>query len=158
MKRQRIVSLGVMSLLLGLAATTHAQSKIWARGSFKLPMDVKWNKKDMAQGEYQFRVESLSGAGQIQLVVIVVQEGAIKGVFMGPKQWVRGGKGLLPRLVLHIDSESGIEKGKEGQFVGEVVEMEIPGPNYRLRFGCKHKKKKGLEGPHRATVLFLTMN
>ncbi|MFQ5927296.1 MAG: hypothetical protein ACE5MH_07670 [Terriglobia bacterium] len=126
-------------MFFALALAGHAQTRLWARGSFTLPMEVEWAKTKLAKGEYRFKVESTSGFGAI---VSVSHKGNIQTFLPYKREWVRGGKGLRPQLLLHIDPD----------LSAEVFEMQIPGPNFRLKFSCRHKKKKGQKAPARATV------
>lgn len=129
-------------LVLTLGGDGAAQSRLFARGQFELPMDVTWNGKKLGQGEYSFSVRNLS---TFQWVVEVVGQGAFE-TFTSSKKFEQGGKGLSTRLLLHVDKPA--EEGKTGGSpLVEVAEMQVPGPNYRLSFSCRHKKKKGAEAP-----------
>lgn len=131
--------------LWGSTGTLAAQSRVWARGAFRLTAEARWDKKTLPPGEYEFKVENLPGTSEIRFLITLSQEGKSRGTFLAFfKEFVRGGQGLQPRLVLHTDAESG----------NEVAAMELPGPNYRLKFSCRHKKKKGVEPPAEDSVLF----
>jgi hypothetical protein len=133
------VLLAGVLVLVGVG-TGLGQSQLWGRGTFTLPADVTWDKIKLEQGTYNFRVEGREGTA----LTVIVTRGSKLENFVGYQQWVRGGQGLEPRLVLHVD---------EGQ-PPEVIHVEVPGPNFRIKFSCRHKKKKGAAEPQVASILF----
>lgn len=134
----RLLFLAVVTLGVTLMAT--AQVRTWGRGSFTLPADVTWDKQKMEQGTYDFQVQGTEGPF---FTVVATKEGRVK-TFVGRKEWVRGGQGLEPRLVLHLDADQSYE----------VIEVQIPGPNYRVKFSCRHKKKKDQAPPEQVSIAF----
>ena len=134
----RLLFLAVVTLGVTLMAT--AQVRTWARGSFTLPTDVTWDKQEMEKGTYDFQVQGTEGPF---FTVVATKEGTVKN-FVGRKEWIQGGKGLEPRLVLHSDADQSYE----------VIEVQIPGPNYRVKFSCRHKKNKGQAPPEQVSIAF----
>lgn len=135
--------------LLAAAGSSDAQTRLFARGAFEMPREALWNKKRVPPGSYQFAVRNLS---TFQWVVEVRGEDFFE-TFVSTKDFVQGGKGLANRLILHLDPDKD-GAPEEDAAPAEVASMEIPGPNYRLSFHCRHKKKKGADAPQQIEVLY----
>lgn len=136
MQRLGVTWLCGVSLLCGLVPAARAQQ--WAAGSFKLPMEVTWNDEKLMPGEYRFKVVTLTGT---QWAVVVERNGDSKQFMVYKREQLDRGK-VLPRLVLHLETED----------TAEVAEMVLPKGAQRLRFQCQHEDQKGPDAPRRATV------
>lgn len=142
MHRAKFV-IGIVVLLCAASWTQilTSQNKTWAAGSFELKSDVTWSKKKVSKGVYEFKVSQLTDTREV--VRLQGKNGTHSFAAANSNAWVPDSKGLRKALVLHVEPDMS----------AEVAGMELAGPNLKLKFHCRHRKKDAVK-PVVAVVMF----